>query len=332
MKIPTVPMPNPTDMMFEVQDDSAFDPLLSSRLMNYVYILISSLINFSNTAQVQTSSTHEGAIKLTCVLFGIISFFSVALAVCAHFLNVGKMLVIERGSLTEGLLLMFLSFLWLCNVAFSTRVRGIAFSSLNIYFSAWISLLLSVRTCYCWSMTSGFLNLTSDATRTIPGWIALLIASTVQLESGIDAQKELEWNNMDEAILSIVFGSVSIICCSAMLISKYLSKDTVTPTFGSLGEIAFALFLVVWWTVGVWTLTRSGKVGSTISGSNEFCQDENGTPGSNLYFSLWASLFASCWIVIHCRKNDMDKNICKTRTMKNSQIGNLEGPILESTT
>ena len=59
-------------------------------------------------------------------------------------------------------------------------------------------------------------------------------------------------------------------------------------------EFVAAVLLLLWWIFSVGYLTSDGAVGSTIQGVIECdAAGQNNTPGSNLFISLWSSLFAS---------------------------------------
>ena len=63
---------------------------------------------------------------------------------------------------------------------------------------------------------------------------------------------------------------------------------------GGAVEFIVAILLLLWWIFSVGYLTSDGSVGSTIQGGIDCkADDTNNVPGSNLYISLWASLFTS---------------------------------------
>lgn len=222
-------------------------------------------------------------------------------------------------------------------MGYMTRVGGIAYQALNIYFFSWAGLICSCYTFYNYLELRGYFVLyarnnqnqhilkTQTQTNTLSGWMALFIGSLVEFIAALDAKEETEYDgySSSEASWAISVGAVSMIVSLLITFSHFINMGPLTSIIhGTCCQFVVALFLVVWWTIGVAVLTQNGKIGSVLGvnckatatavddsryqnkNSNNIAVEMDWTDGSNLYFSLWFSFFSACWVVIKWRGGD----------------------------
>lgn len=195
----------------------------------------------------------------------------------------------------------------LFKVVYLTRVGGIAYEALNIYFFSWFGLISSIYTLHNFAFNRGYVGNSNNPT--MVGWLALFTGSAVELVSAVDikyninpaavSKTEVDW--------AISVGSISTIISGVILSAHFFKyKNIGYYIHGTQVQLFCGIFLVVWWCVGVSTLTASGSIGSVL-GLGVVCitngedEDEEWREGSNMYFSLWLSFFSACWVVVKFR-------------------------------
>jgi len=307
------------DSSFEMGSiDHEYDPRDSPRLTGYIGVLIASIISFASCADVQNAGEKEKALS---IMFGAVSFCVMILVVVLHYLAVGRELFVPRGSNLEGFVLIFLCLWWIPAVGYMTRVGGIAYQALNIYFFSWAGLVCAMNTFYNYLTLRGYFLLKTPTpkqqTGTLSGWMALFIGSLVEFVAALDAKAQTEYDSSGEASWAISVGAVSMIVAFFITASHFVNMGAVGSIIHhTCCQFVVALLLVVWWTVGVAVLTQSGKIGSVLGltcSANEEDDRQLLLPdwrdGSNLYFSLWFSFFSACWIVIKWRDSGADGGV-----------------------
>mmetsp|Transcript_25230 Transcript_25230/g.39052 ORF Transcript_25230/g.39052 Transcript_25230/m.39052 type:complete len:384 (-) Transcript_25230:273-1424(-) len=324
------------DSSFEMgAGDHVYDPRDSPRLTGYIGVLIASIISFASCADVQNAGEKEKALS---IMFGAVSFCVMILVVVLHYLAIGRELFVPRGSNSEGFVLIFLCLWWIPAVGYMTRVGGIAYQALNIYFFSWAGLVCAMNTFYNYLTLRGYFLQSppkcANTNNTLSGWMALFIGSLVEFVAALDAKAQTEYDSSGEASWAISVGAVSMIVAFFITASHFVNMGAVGSIIHhTCCQFVVALLLVVWWTVGVAVLTQSGKIGSVLgltcyASANE--EDDRQSPdwrdGSNLYFSLWFSFFSACWIVIKWRDSGADGGVYdeKQRQHQRQHINMLE--------
>jgi hypothetical protein len=106
----------------------------------YCAILLTSLVNFSSVAGVPGELLEQrwymaiafGALTFTLVSLILIQDLSQTLVKTFHYTK-------AKDGKVEGLVLLLLTLWWMVGVAYITAPGGIAYTSSNIYFSAWLT-------------------------------------------------------------------------------------------------------------------------------------------------------------------------------------------------
>ena len=293
------------DSSFELgQNDHVYDPRDSPRLTGYIGILISSIISFASCADVSSEFVDANERKFG-IMFGAVSFFVTLLVVLLHYMQVGRELCIPKGSTLEGLCLTFLCLWWIPAVAYLTRVGGIAYQALNIYFFNWGGLICSMHTLNNFLHMKGYFSASHLASynQALSGWIGLFFGSLVEFGSAYDASKKLDFASEKESVWAITLGAVSMTISFIVCLGHFTRLGRLGVCIhGTDCQLYLGFILVIWWTIGVAVLTDSGSIGSVLGlacpGDNEV---RDWRAGSNMYFSLWFSFFSSCWVVVKFR-------------------------------
>ena len=304
----TTPPPNrkmTNDSSFELgQNDHVYDPRDSPRLTGYIGILISSIISLASCADVSSDFVDTNERKLG-IMFGAVSFCVTLLVVLLHYLQIGRELCAPKGSTLEGVCLAFLCLWWIPAVAYLTRVGGIAYQALNIYFFNWAGLICSMYTLNNFLHMKGYFSAGHLASynQALSGWIGLFFGSLVEFGSAYDASFKLDFASEKESAWAVALGGVSMIISFIVCLGHFAQMGRLGIILhGTDCQLYLGFYLVIWWTIGVAILTDSGSIGSVLGlacpGEDEI---KDWRAGSNMYFSLWFSFFSSCWIVVKFR-------------------------------
>jgi len=200
--------------------------------------------------------------------------------------------------LEEGYILLFFVFWWIVGVALMTKAGGVAYQVLNTYFSAWYTLFMCFKTLDEWSTSKDIISI-KELTRlsnTLPYWYVLLVTSLIEMGSAADIYVNVGRNQLksDGAEYSVIVGATSATISIVAILVHYKLICCCSIKHGGAIEFVAAVLLLLWWIFSVGYLTSDGAVGSTIQGVIECdAAGQNNTPGSNLFISLWSSLFAS---------------------------------------
>ena len=306
---------NTSDSSFQTgQNDHMYDPRDSPRLIGYIGILIASIITFASCADVDVSGIDiTNNEKNISVMFGAVSFCVTLVVVILHYVQLGKELFVPKGSTLEGVCITCLCIWWIPAVTYMTRVDGIAYQALNIYFFSWLALILSVYTLNNLLECKGFFSASSltGSNEALGGWIGLFLGSLVEFGSALDARQKLESPSDAESAWAVTVGIVSMIIALVIIAAHFIQLGRLGIIIhGTDIQLYLGVFLVMWWIIGVSILTDSGKFGSLLGPD---CATNDGEPlsvsdwraGSNMYFSLWFSFFAACIIVVKWRKKNV---------------------------
>jgi hypothetical protein len=241
----------------------------------YSFLLLSSLLNLSSCSNIpKDGNFHYRGDRGVAVCFGSVTFaMSLIILVLDrtqflvntfHFTTAGK------GQL-EGFVLLSLTAWWIVGVAYQTQVQGIAYTVLNVYFSAWLSLASVLYTLNQWSSKRDLLSWheVTGVSATLKSWYILWIASVVVFGTSLNFHV-LNFDNgvnvrADGASAAVVVvGFVSLVLSLGFIMVHYRLIEFCAT--GGLTEILTALGLLVLWIVGVAVVTQEGAIGATISG------------------------------------------------------------------
>lgn len=185
-----------------------------------------------------------------------------------------------------------------------TRADGIAFKALNIYFSSWFSLGMSLYTLNSWSASKDILSFQelTHLSATLSSWYVLLVSSFVTMASASQIHSKDEYKSLADTSFAVASGCLSfLVAVNAILLHyKIVRWANIKP--GNFVELTTAMLLNLLWMITVGVVTKDGGVAATITGTNCY-DDQSGNistnlPGSNLFLSTWTALFSSFSITI----------------------------------
>lgn len=133
-----------------------------------------------------------------------------------------------------------------------TRVGGVAYQALNIYFSNWLALGSSVYTLDKWSSAKDIISI-HELTRlsaTLKWWWILFFASIVTFGASAEALAKISGATTDDTSVGIAFGSVSMIISFIAILEHYNMRCCSFVQHGGMLEICIAVFLIVLWIIG----------------------------------------------------------------------------------
>jgi hypothetical protein len=129
-------------------DDNKKNSEYNPRWKGYVFIALTSLINFCSisTVKQRTKQQDDDTLELWAgsLVFGLFTFTLSLLVLLQdrsqmclsifHYIN-------ARNGTVEGYTLVLMTLWWIVGVGYQTCVGGIAYVANNIYYSSWASLL-----------------------------------------------------------------------------------------------------------------------------------------------------------------------------------------------
>lgn len=270
------------------------------RWSGYLAIQLMSLVNFAAIADIgktdETTAEWSVALSFGCVTF-VLSLLIIIFDRTPQLQEKFDFKEYLDGKL-EGYVLLAMFIWWLAGVGLITRAGGIAYEALNIYFSAWGSVFACAYTLNEWGSAKDIISV-QELTRisaTLSPWYVLFLSSVVVMGSAADAFSYLEQQGTNDEAYAVACGAVSTFLSFYAILVHYKLVRCCKIKQGGLLELGIAIFLILWWIVGVAILTENDGVGATISGTS--CGDKDDVPGSNLYISSWMCLFSSCSITV----------------------------------
>jgi hypothetical protein len=285
------------------QKNSAEQRDYNQRWFGYFGLLVFSLANF---ASVVDAKTFQGAgERAFSIAVGALSTTVCALVLL--FDRVNKLAELfdfkERsdGKL-EGYTLLFLVVWWVVGTALMTRADGIAYKSLNIYFSSWLSLGMSAYTLNEWSAAKDILSFEelTHLSATLKSWYALFLSSLVTMGSAAQVHGTLEYRDRSDASFAVACGAISWIIAMLAILMHYKIIRWCNIKAGGMVELTTCSLLVLFWMIGVATITQDGGVAATITGTPD-CDvegDQSRAPGSNLFLSSWTAFLSSLSVTV----------------------------------
>lgn len=213
---------------------------------------------------------------------------------------------------SEGVVLLAFTIWWTGGVITATQTGGIAFVALNIYYSFWICLFVSLYTLNSWaddqkkeegSGIISFRNLTHFS-RTLRGWYSHCFAAFVVF--GSTAQLQVQQGARGEAldykvVATICISAIAFLVSALIILAHYKLACCFCgyelPVGGFL-ELTIAVALTIMWICVVSIATSYGGFAATPTG---YKLDYNGTviiePGSNVFFAAWFSFISICLVI-----------------------------------
>ena len=275
----------------------------NQRWFGYFGLLVFSLANF---ASVVDAKTFQGAgERAFSIAIGALSTTTCALVLLFDRVNrlaeIFDFKEIKDGKL-EGYTLLFLVVWWVVGTALMTRADGIAYKSLNIYFSCWFSLGMSAYTLNEWSAAKDILSFEelTHLSATLKSWYALFLSSLVTMGSAAQVHGISEYDDRADASFAVACGAISWLIAMFAILMHYKIIRCCNIKAGGMVELTTALLLCLWWMIGVATITKDGGVAATITGTPD-CDvegDASRAPGSNLFLSSWTAFLSSLSITV----------------------------------
>ena len=276
------------------------------RWKGYMYILLSSLINLASICNIpknndnnvintiDTEYDDDGTMNIhhsrtfdvvngtrgVALSFSIVTFvFSLLillmdrLQICStkfHYMKSYNGCMVEGISLCVGTLYSIIA------VAYITQVRGIAYLTLNIYFSVWLILISFVYTLNKWSTSKDILSIAelTGISTTLKSWYVIFISSMVVTGTSINMLVVLsiyestrfdENENARAATLGIVFGFCSTIIAVWMILSHYNFIECTNE--GGWFELLLIIVIIFIWIIATAVMTTDNSIAATITGS-----------------------------------------------------------------
>jgi len=234
----------------------------NQRWFGYFGLLVFSLANF---ASIVDAKTFQGAgERAFSIAVGALSTTICALVLL--FDRVNKLAELfdfkeQSDGKLEGYTLSFLVVWWVVGTALMTRADGIAYKSLNIYFSSWSSLGMSVYTLNEWSAAKDIISF-EELTRlsaTLKSWYALFLSSLITMASAAQIHGKLDYRNRADASFAVACGAISWMIAMFAILMHYKIIRCCNIKAGGMVELTTALLLCLWWMIGVATITKDGK-------------------------------------------------------------------------
>jgi uncharacterized membrane protein len=277
---------------------------INPRWKGYYFMVLTSLINFSSVANVNTNVDKAISLSFGIVLFVfsltvlILEWISAASSTNNNNTENKFQYAQAYDGKLEGSCLLVTTLYAIVGVAYMTRVGGIAYHALNVYFSAWLVLASHVYTLNAWSASRDILTIAelTGISSTLKSWYILAIASIVIAGTSIDMMITLSnrYNNNDNhnyksttttttstdtelwkddeasraAALGIAFGVCSFLAATTWILIQYEIIQICQITQGGWTEFGTIVVIVAMWIVGTGILTRDGSIGATINGSS----------------------------------------------------------------
>ena len=280
------------------------------RWKGYMYIFLSSLINFASICNIPKSHHNNNINNNTNNYFDTDDFDSnfdinsafdivngtrgVALSFSiVTFVYSGLIILMDRlqicstkfhymnksynGCIAEGMSLCVGTVYSVIAVAYITQVRGIAYLTLNIYFSVWLILISFIYTLNKWSTAKDILSIAelTGISTTLKSWYMIFISSLVVTGTSMnmlvvlsiyDESTQIDENESARATtLGIVFGLCSTIISVWMILSHYNFIECTNE--GGWFELLLIIVIILIWIIATAVMTTNNSIAATITGS-----------------------------------------------------------------
>ena len=219
------------------------------RWKGYVFIALSSLVSFASITNTPARANPGYPVSIGAFTFSasLIILMMDRLVKEDSAWNVTKAM---DGKL-EGYILLFFCLWWGVGLGWLTRASGLAYETMNIYFSSWIAWGSCVYTLDQWSAAKDIITIRelTGLSTTLSSWYVLLLSSLVVMVASIDLHQFLkERGHRDDSSFAIALGVFSSILAFFFILVHYKFFDKVKP--GGWLELAIAFLLVVSWVIG----------------------------------------------------------------------------------
>jgi hypothetical protein len=249
------------------------------RWKGYTFILLSSLINIASVRSIPADNSLMQGRRGVALSFGIVTFIYSLCVLVTDRLQLGvekfHYMKVWDGVL-EGVCLCIGTLYSVVAVAYMTQVKGIAYLTLNIYFSVWFLLISFVYTLNKWSTAKDILSIRelTGVSATLKSWYIVFLSSMVVTGSSINmlivlanyqSRTFYENENARSATLGIVFGFCSTVLSCWFILSHYNLIECTNE--GGWVELLFIVIVILIWLIAIAVLTDKNSIAATISGS-----------------------------------------------------------------
>jgi hypothetical protein len=245
--------------------------------LGYTLMMLCSLINFSAVSNI---SFHRFEKQTAAALsFGLITFCLCALILIIDRFNLFREQFNYNAYMDgkfEGYTLLFFLVYWIVGTSFQTQVGGVAYSTLNVYFSSWGTLVSIVYTLNSWSEEKDILSLRemTALSATLSSWYVLMGSSLVVMGTCINILAQIKGkDNITQASVGFVIGLGSFVLslCIILVHLKFFSHISCCST-GGMMELGCSSVAVVAWVALTAIFTQSDGIAATVIGT--YCARE----------------------------------------------------------
>eukprot|EP00978_Attheya_sp_CCMP212_P000931 scaffold1983_cov45-Attheya_sp.AAC.1 len=225
------------------------------RWSGYLFLTLFSLASFASVADIQERmNATEWSMSVS---FGVVSFVFSPIIIFFDYSDYLSKEIFDlkkaKDGKVEGCILLFLVLWWIAGVGFMTRVGGIAYKAINIYFSSWGALLVSFHLLDNWSAEKDILSI-HEMTRlspTLRSWWILFLSSLVEMGSAANARSFFRGSSANgDSVFAIIVGTISVICSLFFILNHYKLATCFHIKPGGAIELIISLFLNIWWAIG----------------------------------------------------------------------------------
>jgi hypothetical protein len=176
------------------------------RAMGYIYIMLSSLVNFAAVSNVPNN--ERAAFWYMSIAFGVLTFVLSCLIMLQdwtqRWISYGDYNIAKaRDGYFEGYILFFMVLWWIYGVGNLTRPGGIAYVASNIYYSAWLSFFSCVYTLNEWSASKDILSIQeiTSISPTLKFWWLHFLSACIVFGSCVDITIRFDqpWNQFGDS-------------------------------------------------------------------------------------------------------------------------------------
>mmetsp|Transcript_18477 Transcript_18477/g.28517 ORF Transcript_18477/g.28517 Transcript_18477/m.28517 type:complete len:392 (-) Transcript_18477:1703-2878(-) len=239
------------------------------RWKGYSLIATTSFVSFVATTNVDQADVEDyraaGIVfgVVTCALSVVILIFD-RFQVLSEKFNFSK----SKDGKLEGFTLLAFVIWWMAGVSLTTRVGGVAYKSLNIYFASWLSLAACIYTLNDWSKAKDILTI-HELTRlslTLTWWWVLFLSSIVTMASAVDMHRIVSERHRNDASFGIALGLISSAISLVFILEHYNLLCFPGIKHGGWMEMVCIFLLFVCWIIAASLMTQDGGIASGVVG------------------------------------------------------------------
>jgi hypothetical protein len=229
----------------EVKKPKEYNP----RWKGYICMLFASFVSFTSASSVPTDEFPAVgySISIGAVTFGI-SLLVLVLDRLPCF-DAYNYTTAYKGKV-EGIILLFSLLWWITGISFLTRAGGLAYRTLNTYFSSWMAFAVTAHTLNEWAAEKDIISIQelTALSATLKSWYTLFFSSMIILGSSANLHPKINGAHQDEASFAISLGLCSTLISLFFILVHY--KFFPSIKHGGWPEVSTALICLIFWTVG----------------------------------------------------------------------------------